>query len=115
MYKAKLKFFRGSARKGRLVADLIRGKKAEEAQVILKYTHRKTAEPMLKLLNSAIANAENVDSVKKQDLFISKVLVNEGPTYKRLMPRARGSADRIRKRTSHIVIELDKQVKKQGK
>lgn len=108
MYKAKLSKFRVSARKGRLVADLIRGKKVEEAQTILKFIHKKTAEPMLKLLNSAVANAENIDGLKAVNLLISKVVVNEGPTYKRTMPRARGSADRINKRTSHIEIELQK-------
>ncbi len=111
MYKAKLNNFRVSARKGRLVADLIRGKKVNEARVVLKFTLKKTAEPMLKLLDSAVANAENIDKVKAEDLFISKVIVNEGATYKRIMPRARGTANRINKRTSHIEIELDKLVK----
>ncbi|MGI6340960.1 MAG: 50S ribosomal protein L22 [Minisyncoccales bacterium] len=111
MYKAKLNNFRVSARKGRLVADLIRGKKVNEARVVLKFTLKKTAEPMLNLLNSAVANAENIDKVKAEDLFISKVIVNEGATYKRIMPRARGTANRINKRTSHIEIELDKLVK----
>ncbi len=111
MYKAKLNNFRVSARKGRLVADLIRGKKVNEARVVLKFTLKKTAEPMLNLLNSAVANAENIDKVKAEDLFISKVIVNEGATYKRIMPRATGTANRINKRTSHIEIELDKLVK----
>ncbi|HOI60057.1 MAG TPA: 50S ribosomal protein L22 [Candidatus Pacearchaeota archaeon] len=115
MYKAKLNNFRVSARKGRLVVDLIRGKKVEDAQTILKFTLKKTAEPMLKLLNSAVANAENIDKVKAGDLFISKVLVNEGATYKRIMPRARGTANRINKRTSHIEIELDKIIKEEKK
>lgn len=115
MYKAKLNNFRVSARKGRLVADLIRGKKVEDAQTILKFTLKKTAEPMLKLLNSAVANAENIDKAKASDLFISKVFVNEGATYKRIMPRARGTANRINKRTSHIEIELDKIIKEEKK
>ncbi|MDD4358719.1 MAG: 50S ribosomal protein L22 [Candidatus Pacebacteria bacterium] len=108
MYKAKLSNFRVSARKGRLVADLIRGKQVEEAQAVLKFVHKKTADPMLKLLNSAVANAEIIDGLKANTLFISKVVVNEGPIYKRIMPRARGTAHRINKRTSHIEIELDK-------
>lgn len=115
MYKAKLNNFRVSARKGRLVADLIRGKKVEDAQTILKFTLKKTAEPMLKLLNSAVANAENIDKAKASDLFISKVFVNEGATYKRIMPRARGTANRINKRTSHIEIELDEIIKEEKK
>ncbi len=115
MYKAKLNNFRVSARKGRLVADLIRGKKVEDAQTILKFTLKKTAEPMLKLLNSAVANAENIDKVKVSDLFISRVIVNGGAIYKRIMPRARGTANRINKRTSHIEIELDKIVKEEKK
>ena len=110
MYKAKLSYFRVSARKGRLVADLIRGRKVIEAQNILKFTPNKTAEPMLKLLNSAAANANTIDGLKPENLYISKVLVDEGPTYKRMMPRARGSGDRIRKRTAHIEIELAKNI-----
>jgi len=115
MYKAKLNNFRVSARKGRLVADLIRGKKVEEAQSILRFTLNKSADPMLKLLNSAAANAEHLDGVKVNDLYISKVAINEGATYKRIMPRARGTAYRINKRTSHFEIELDKMVKKESK
>lgn len=111
MYKAKLKNLRVSARKARLVADLIRGKKVEEARAVLKYTFKKSAEPMLKLLDSAVKNAENIDNVKAEDLFISKVIVNEGTTLKRIRPRARGVAYRINKRTCHIEIELDKLVK----
>ena len=111
MYKAKLKNLRVSARKARLVADLNRGKKVEEARAVLKYTFKKSAEPMLKLLDSAVKNAENIDNVKAEDLFISKVIVNEGTTLKRIRPRARGVAYRINKRTCHIEIELDKLVK----
>ncbi|MDD4661754.1 MAG: 50S ribosomal protein L22 [Candidatus Pacebacteria bacterium] len=112
MYKAKLNNFRVSPRKGRLVADLIRGKKVERAQAILKFTLKKTSEPMLKLLNSAAANAKNIDGVEVKDLYISRVVVNAGAIYKRIMPRARGTANRINKRTSHFEIELDKIVKK---
>jgi len=112
MYKAKLNNFRVSPRKGRLVADLIRGKKVEEAQSILRFTLKKAADPMLKLLNSAAANAEHLDGVKVNELCISQVFINEGAIYKRIMPRARGTANRINKRTSHFEIELEKIVKK---
>lgn len=112
MYKAKLSYYRSSARKARLVADLVRGKKVDEAQAILKFTKNKVAEPMLKLLNSAEANAKNLGN--NGELYISKILVNEGPTHKRIMPRAKGSAYRIRKRTSHIEIEID-QIKEEKK
>lgn len=115
MYKAKLNNFRVSPRKGRLVADLIRGKKVEEAQSVLRFTLKKAADPMLTLLNSAAANAEHLDGVKIGDLYISKVAINEGATYKRIMPRARGTANRINKRTSHFEIELEKIVKKESK
>lgn len=115
MYKAKLNNFRVSPRKGRLVADLIRGKKVERAQAILKFTLKKTSEPMLKLLNSAAANAKNIDGVEVKDLYISRVVVNAGAIYKRIMPRARGTAYRINKRTSHFEIEVDKKVKKEDK
>ncbi len=112
MYKAKLSNYRVSARKARLVADLIRGKKVESARVLLKFTFKKTAEPMLKLLDSAVANAKNISKeINAEDLYISKVTVNEGATLKRIRPWARGTAYRINKRTSHIEIVLNKIVK----
>ncbi len=105
---AQLKYLHIAPRKVRLVADLIRGKKIEEAQAILNFTVKKSAKPLLKLLKSAIANAKQNLPEDKLNLYISKILVNEGPKLKRLMPRAKGMASAIQKKTSHITILLDK-------
>jgi len=112
--KAFLRYLKITPRKTRLVADMIRGKKVEEAQNILKFTVKKAVKPILKLLNSAIKNAENNFHLNKADLFISKITVDEGPRAKRLFPRARGQGNIIKKKMSHISIELDekKQIKK---
>ncbi|MDD5098647.1 MAG: 50S ribosomal protein L22 [Candidatus Pacebacteria bacterium] len=118
MFQVKLSHLHISPRKARLVADLVRGKGAEEAQTILNFTIKKSADPMLKLLNSAIANAKTTKNIEAKDLYISKVLVNEGPIGKRLFPRAKGRGDIIKKRTSHIVLVLDarkEEVKKETK
>ncbi len=106
-FEAKLKYLRISPRKVRLVADLVRGKKAEDAQAILAFTVKRASLPILKLLNSALANANNVASKDPSVLFISKITVDEGPTLKRILPRAKGRADRMMKRSSHITIVLD--------
>ena len=103
---AKLKTIRISPRKVRLVADLVRGKTALEAQSILKFTINKSAGPMLKLLNSAIANAKHNFKLDVDGLFISKLTVDAGATMKRSQPRAKGSAYPILKRTSHINLYL---------
>ncbi len=105
---AKLKYLHIAPRKVRLVADLIRGKKIEEAQAILNFTVKKGAEPFLKLLKSAIANAKHNFPEDKLNLYVSKVLVDEGPKFKRSRPRSRGMASPIQKKTSHITILLDK-------
>jgi len=110
---AKLRRLRIAPRKVRLVADLIRGKKVDEAINILTFLNKKAAKPVLKLLKSAIANAEHNFKLKKDNLFISKITVDEGPKFKRWMPRARGRADLILKRTSHITLVLsEKETKK---
>jgi len=106
-FEAKLKYLRISPRKVRLVADLVRGKKAEEAQSILNFTVKKACLPVLKLLNSALANAKEIAQKDGSTLFISKITVDEGPTLKRILPRAKGKADRMMKRSSHITIVLD--------
>lgn len=106
-FEAKLKYLRISPRKVRLVADLVRGKKAEEAQAILSFTVKRACLPVLKLLNSALANAKNVAQKDSSTLFISKITVDEGPTLKRILPRAKGKADQIMKRSSHITLVLD--------
>lgn len=102
--KAVAKYVRISPRKARLVVDLIRGKKVEEARAILKFTPKGSTEPVSKVLNSAIANAEHNLELSSDELFVTKVFVDQGPTLKRIMPRAQGRADRIRKRTSHITV-----------
>mgnify|MGYP002778895847 CR=1 FL=1 len=105
--QAKLTMLRSTPRKTRLVADLIRGKNVSEAESILRFTERRVAAPLLKLLQSAKANAVNNHDMFEDSLYVSSILVNEGPTLKRSLPRARGRADMLRKRTSHIVITLE--------
>ena len=102
--KATARMVRITARKARLVIDLIRGKKVADALGILKFTPRKGAYLIEKVLNSAIANAENNFDLDVEDLYVSEAYVNEGPTLKRFRPRAKGSASPINKRTSHITI-----------
>lgn len=104
--KVNLNNFRAAPRKARQVADLVRGKKAHEAASILSFTVSKSAKPILKLLNSAIAAAKNNFSLDKQNLFISKITVDEGPKLKRWHPMSRGRAYPIIKRTSHIQLIL---------
>ena len=112
---AKLRHLRIAPRKVRLVADLIRGKRVEEAQNILNFTIKKSVLPILKLLRSAVANAKNSFQLDEANLYISKILVDEGPKYKRWRARARGSAGQIQKKTSHVTIILDEIVKKAKK
>lgn len=104
--KAKLKYLRIAPRKTRLVADMIRGKGVKEAQGLLEFTAKKAAHPLLKLLRLAIANAVNNQKLDEDKLYIYKITVDEGPKYKRWMPRARGQAYEIQKKTSHITIVL---------
>ena len=104
--KAQLRHARISARKAKIVIDLIKGKKANEAVAILKYTNKAAAPILEKLLKSAIANAVNNHSMDETKLYVAEAYANQGPTMKRIMPRARGRANRIRKRTSHITIVL---------
>jgi len=104
---AKLRNLRIAPRKVRLVVDLVRGKKVSEAQAILKFVAKKGAEPVFKLLNSAVANAKNNFQIDSENLFISKITVDEGPKLKRWMPRARGSASEIQKKSSHITLVLE--------
>lgn len=104
---AKLKMLRVTPQKTRLVADLIRGKNVSEAENILRFTNKRSAKPMLKLLQSAKANAVNNHDMFEDSLFVSKILVDEGPTLKRYLPRARGRADLLRKRTCSITITLE--------
>jgi large subunit ribosomal protein L22 len=98
------RYVRMSARKGRLVADLIRGKSVGDAQAILAYSTRAAAVPMRKTLQSAIANADHNHGLDARELVLVRVTVDEGPTIKRFRPRAQGRATPIMKRTCHITI-----------
>ena len=91
-------------RKARLVIDQIRGKKVSDAYAILTFTQRGASEPIMKVLKSAAANAVNNNNMVQDKLYVKEAFVNEGPTLKRYLPRAKGSADRLLKRTSHITI-----------
>jgi ribosomal protein L22 len=104
--RAQAKYVRCAPRKARLVVDHIRGKSVGDARAILTHTPRAAARDVLKLLESAVANAENNHELDADDLVIRKVYVDEGPTLKRYRPRALGRATRIRKRTSHMTIQL---------
>ena len=102
--RAILRFARISSRKVKIVADLIRGKKVDEALSIIKFTPKASSEILEKLLKSAVANAENNHGMNRGNLVVSEIYANQGPTMKRIRPAAKGSAVRIRKRTSHITI-----------
>jgi len=102
--KAVEKYIRMSPRKIRYVVDMIKSKPIEDAIDILSLTPRAAAVVVKKAIQSAVANATENHKMKEEDLFISRILVNEGPTLKRFRPRARGRATRIRKRTSHLSV-----------
>jgi len=102
--KAIARYVRVSPRKARIVVDQIRGKSVSEAREILAFTNRAIAETVEKTLNSAVANAEHNQHIAANQLVVKSCFVDEGPTLKRIRPRAKGSAARIRKRTSHITI-----------
>jgi ribosomal protein L22 len=104
--RARSKYVRSAPRKARLVMDHIRGKEVEQARAILVHAPRAVAEDILKLLNSAVANAESNYELGPDELRVRKAFVDEGPTIKRFRPRALGRATRIQKRTSHMTIEL---------
>ncbi len=104
--RARSKYVRSAPRKARLMMDHIRGKEVEQARAILIHAPRAVAEDILKLLNSAVANAESNYELGPDELRVRKAFVDEGPTIKRFRPRALGRATRIQKRTSHMTIEL---------
>ena len=104
--RARSRYVRSAPRKARLVMDHIRGKEVEQARAILAHAPRHAAADILKLLNSAVANAESAYELGADELRIFKAFVDEGPTIKRYRPRALGRATRINKRTSHVTIEL---------
>jgi large subunit ribosomal protein L22 len=105
--KAEAKFVRVSPRKVRLVMDQVRGKRVEDAMGLLSFAPQKGAHVLKKLLDSAVANAEQNSGIDADTLYVKRVYANEGPTLKRFRPRALGRATRIRKRTSHLTVILD--------
>ena len=102
--KATAKYVRVSPRKPRLVVDQVRGKDIARAREILRFSERAISEVVEKVLNFAVANAENNHHMRSNNLVVKAAFVDEGPTLKRIRPRAKGSASRIRKRTSHITV-----------
>jgi len=105
--RAVAKYIRVSPRKVRLIMDQIRGKSVEEALNLVSFAPQKGARVLLKLINSAVANAEQGSDVDVDKLYIYSIFADEGPTLKRFRPRAMGRATRIRKRTSHLTVILD--------
>jgi large subunit ribosomal protein L22 len=109
---ATLRYLKASPQKVRLVADLVRGKKVEEALAILRFTRKSCAKDLEKLLRSAVANAENKEvGADVDDLVVSKIYVNEGPREKRIQPAPMGRAYRIQKRKAHVTIHVSDEVK----
>ena len=104
---AKISYARVSVTKACFVLDAIRGKDVNEALAILQYNNRDASRIIYKLLNSAVANAENNNGLKAENLIVAECFANKGPTMKRIHPRAQGRAYRIEKRTSHITVVLD--------
>ncbi|MEN8237854.1 MAG: 50S ribosomal protein L22 [Actinomycetota bacterium] len=102
--RAQAKHIRQSPYKVRRVLDLVRGLPVDEARVVLEFTNRKAAGTIIKVLDSAVANAEHNFALDADELFVAEAYADEGPTLKRWRPRARGRATKIRKRTSHITI-----------
>ena len=103
---ATAKFVRMAPRKVRLVVDQIRGKQVDRALETLHFTNRAAAEPVAKVLQSAIANAENNNGLRARNLYVKAAYVDQGPTLKRIRSRAKGNVTRIHKRTSHITVVL---------
>ena len=102
--KAIARYVRLTPRKARLVADVVRGKSALQALDILTFTNKKAAVVIKKVLSSAIANATNNLGMNEENLYVAKIMVDEGPMLKRVMPRAMGRADIIHKKTAHVTI-----------
>jgi large subunit ribosomal protein L22 len=109
---ATLKYLKASPQKVRLVADLVRGKKVDEALNILRFTRKACARDLEKLLRSAVANAESTETgVDTDELVVSKIYVNEGPREKRIQPAPMGRAYRIQKRKAHVTVHVSDDVK----
>ncbi|MFO7172000.1 MAG: 50S ribosomal protein L22 [Bacillota bacterium] len=110
--KAVARYIRIAPRKCRVVIDLIRGKSVKEAETILRFVPKRAAKPILKVLKSAVANAEHNYNMNPENLVVAKAYVDQGPTLKRWHPRMRGQAFPILKRTSHITVVV---AEKEGK
>lgn len=110
---AKLKFYRMGPKKLRLIADLIRGKRVEKATAMLSLLNKKGARPVLKLLNSAVANAKHNHNLESANLVVKTITVDGGPVLKRFTPKAHGRATPIRERTSHVNLILENLVKQE--
>jgi len=104
--QAVLRFVRMSPQKGRLIADMVRGQPVDQALATLKFSRQRAAGIIRKVLESAIANAENNDGADVDELKVAEIFVDQGPVMKRISPRAKGRADRILKRTSHITVRV---------
>lgn len=104
---AKAKYLRITPRRLKLVADMVRGKKVNDAVQFLKFTNKKGAKLVNKALGSAIANAEQTKQIDVDTLFVKKIMVDSGPIMKRFLSRAQGRADRVNKRTSHLTVVLE--------
>jgi len=112
MYTAQANYVRMTPRKLRLVAGIMKKLSVNDAEAILLLQSRRAAQPLLKLLRSAVANAKNSGRVSPEQLFIASVLVNQGPMLKRYLPRARGSASPIQKKMSHVTLVLGEREEK---
>lgn len=108
-YQAKLRKYRVAPRKVRLVADLVRGRNVAEALDVLKLVNKRSAPAVAKLIVSAMENAQQKATVDVDRLVVSEIFVDEGPTFKRYLPRAQGRATPIRKRTSHVTVRVSEQ------
>jgi ribosomal protein L22 len=106
LVRAQAKYVRSSARKARLIMDHVRGRSVADARALLRHSPRGVARDVERLLNSAIANAENNHELVGDDLYVKEIYADEGPTLRRFRPRAQGRATRIRKRTSHLTVGL---------
>ncbi len=107
--RAVSKYIRVSPQKARLVVDLIRGKRVDDARTILKLNNKAASRTISKVLESAVANADNTKKLEVDKLFIKRAFVDQGPTLKRMRARAMGRANVIRKRTSHITIVVEEE------
>jgi len=112
---AKLNYLRIAPRKVRLTADLIRGKSVKEAESLLNFSVKRASSPLAKLLKQALTSAQNLFQLDPENLYISKITVDEGPKFKRWRARSRGQAYEIQKKSSHVVLVLDEKVKTKKK